>query len=129
MVSIPRDRWDDLRIRLARAEAEAAERALALADARLALRALTAGPSAAPPAALPAPQDVAASVPVAPVSTAPVARADSDGTGVPIQPAVQPGERPIDEIASARSQAARTGGYVPAAGAQPARKRRWWQSK
>jgi hypothetical protein len=44
-VTIPRDRWDDVRIRLARAEAEAAERALALADARLALRALTAGPS------------------------------------------------------------------------------------
>jgi hypothetical protein len=44
-VTIPRDRWDDVRIRLARAEAEAAERALALADARLALRALTAGPA------------------------------------------------------------------------------------
>jgi hypothetical protein len=43
-VTIPRDRWDDVRIRLARAEAEAAERGLALADARLALRALTAGP-------------------------------------------------------------------------------------
>ena len=47
-VTIPRDRWDDVRIRLARAEAEAAERGLALADARLALRALTAGPVAAP---------------------------------------------------------------------------------
>jgi hypothetical protein len=46
-VTIPRDRWDDVRIRLARAEAEAAERALALADARLALRALTAGPTTA----------------------------------------------------------------------------------
>ncbi len=45
-VTIPRDRWDDVRIRLARAEAEAAERGLALADARLALRALTAGPMA-----------------------------------------------------------------------------------
>jgi hypothetical protein len=44
-VTISRDRWDDVRIRLARAEAEAAERALALADARLALRALTAGPA------------------------------------------------------------------------------------
>ncbi len=44
-MTIPRDRWDDVRIRLARAEAEAAERALALADARLALRALTAGPA------------------------------------------------------------------------------------
>ncbi len=47
-VTIPRDRWDDLRLRLARAEAEAAERALALADARLALRALTAGPHPGP---------------------------------------------------------------------------------
>lgn len=44
-ITISRDRWDDVRIRLARAEAEAAERALALADARLALRALTAGPT------------------------------------------------------------------------------------
>jgi hypothetical protein len=44
-ITVPRDRWDDLRIRLARAEAEASERALALADARLALRALTAGPT------------------------------------------------------------------------------------
>lgn len=48
MVTIPRDRWDDVRIRLARAEAEAAERGLALADARLALRALTAAPSSGP---------------------------------------------------------------------------------
>jgi hypothetical protein len=46
VVTVPRDRWDDLRLRLARAEAEAAERALALADARLALRALTAAPHA-----------------------------------------------------------------------------------
>ncbi len=46
-VTISRDRWDDVRIRLARAEAEASERGLALADARLALRALTAGPVAA----------------------------------------------------------------------------------
>ncbi len=51
-ITIPRDRWDDVRIRLARAEAEASERGLALADARLALRALTAGPGTAlrPPA-------------------------------------------------------------------------------
>ncbi len=48
-ITIARDRWDDLRIRLARAEAEASERALALADARLALRALTAGPASAAP--------------------------------------------------------------------------------
>lgn len=58
-VTIPRDRWDDVRIRLARAEAEAAERGLALADARLALRALTAGPAASRAAS--APQEVPAS--------------------------------------------------------------------
>ena len=52
-VTISRDRWDDVRIRLARAEAEASERGLALADARLALRALTAGPAAAPRASQP----------------------------------------------------------------------------
>ncbi len=46
-ITIRRDRWDDVRIRLARAEAEASERGLALADARLALRALTAGPATA----------------------------------------------------------------------------------
>lgn len=44
-VTISRDRWDDIRIRLARAEAEAVERGRALDDARLALRALTAGPA------------------------------------------------------------------------------------
>jgi hypothetical protein len=54
-VTIPRDRWDDVRLRLARAEAEAAERGLALADARLALRALTAGPLRAPDPQGPAP--------------------------------------------------------------------------
>jgi hypothetical protein len=54
-VTIPRDRWDDVRLRLARAEAEAAERGLALADARLALRALTAGPLRAPEPQGPAP--------------------------------------------------------------------------
>jgi hypothetical protein len=48
VVSVPRAHWDDLRIRLARAEAQASERSLALADARLALRALTAGPAVAP---------------------------------------------------------------------------------
>jgi hypothetical protein len=54
-VTIPRDRWDDVRLRLARAEAEAAERGLALADARLALRALTAGPRWAPDPQAPSP--------------------------------------------------------------------------
>ncbi len=59
MVSVTRERWDDLRLRLARAEAEASERAAALADARLALRALTATPHRAEPVA-----------PVAPVAPA-----------------------------------------------------------
>jgi hypothetical protein len=63
-VTIPRDRWDDVRIRLARAEAEAAERGLALADARLALRALTAGPVTA----LRAPEPVAGQDPTLHVS-------------------------------------------------------------
>lgn len=54
-VTVPRDRWDDLRIRLARAEAESIERGRALEDARLALRALTAGPSASSPIEPPAP--------------------------------------------------------------------------
>lgn len=45
VVTIRRDRWDDIRIRLARAEAESVERGRALDDARLALRALTAGPA------------------------------------------------------------------------------------
>lgn len=44
-ITVPRDRWDDMRIRLARAEAESTERGRALEDARLALRALTAGPA------------------------------------------------------------------------------------
>jgi hypothetical protein len=48
-VIVSRERWDDLRIRLARAEAESVERGRALDDARLALRALTAGPAYAAP--------------------------------------------------------------------------------
>lgn len=48
-VTVSRDRWDDLRIRLARAEAESVERGRALEDARLALRALTAGPAVSEP--------------------------------------------------------------------------------
>lgn len=51
-VTVSRDRWDDLRIRLARAEAESVERGRALEDARLALRALTAGPAAVEPQSL-----------------------------------------------------------------------------
>ncbi len=70
-VTIPRDRWDDLRIRLARAEAEANERAAALADARLALRALTAGPSGSVFAPTPATRAPVPMVP-APEQQAPV---------------------------------------------------------
>jgi hypothetical protein len=143
MVSVPRDRWDDLRIRLARAEAEAAERALALADARLALRALTAGPAAVPahggPATTaptsheatdprPVSQVTAAPMPV--VSDAPAQVLPSGDPGDSAQlGAAQSWERPMDDLASARSQAARTGGYVPAAGTPQVRKRRWWQAK
>ncbi|MGV1004422.1 MAG: hypothetical protein ACOYEV_06550 [Candidatus Nanopelagicales bacterium] len=50
-ITVSRERWDDLRIRLARAEAEASERGRALDDARLALRALTAGPASFGPEA------------------------------------------------------------------------------
>ncbi len=73
-VTIARDRWDDVRLRLARAEAEAAERGLALADARLALRALTAGPLRAPDPQVPTPAagpDPAASATGSPGATAP----------------------------------------------------------
>ncbi len=73
-ITIPRDRWDDVRIRLARAEAEAAERGLALADARLALRALTAGPAT---------RDRAADLVTEPVHAAPmVPRADTPAQAV-----------------------------------------------
>jgi hypothetical protein len=167
MITVSRDRWDDLRIRLARAEAQAAERDLALADARLALRALTAGP--ATPAAPPTPVGVAAAaIPVAqpnPVHTpsmpqatlgsvhpsGPESAAGSVASAGPVSPVqafpppgpiamtgapVSSGDAtappapadPAADLARARSEAARTGGYVPAA--QPAgKRRRWWQSK
>ena len=70
VVTVPRDRWDDLRLRLAKAEAEAAERASALADARLALRALTAVPHTPSPPAVPATQPVAWAGPPAGAPTA-----------------------------------------------------------
>lgn len=163
MITVSRDRWDDLRIRLARAEAQAAERDLALADARLALRALTAGPATVPavggPAAVPVAQGqsesgpsthvgavrpgpatpraepmLGAAVPMAPgaptdhqVSGAPLAgppgSADEIGAGAAGAPTA-----PAPDLAIARSEAARTGGYVPAAN-QPVKRRRWWQSK
>lgn len=69
VVNVPRAHWDDLRIRLARAEAQASERSLALADARLALRALTAGPTVAPATMVPA---AASSVPPIHDKTAPL---------------------------------------------------------
>lgn len=177
MVTVSRDRWDDLRIRLARAEAEASERALALADARLALRALTAAPAAQPARAehvLPVSQppvggwfgatelrpaasteeDVARGSVSPPEGAAgpdlamdPVADSATDsangsrvgvvddgaagdarsGPAVATAGTVLPD--PAAEIASARSQAARTGGYVPAAGSAKGSKRRWWHSK
>jgi hypothetical protein len=134
VISVPRHRWDDLRIRLARAEAEASERALALADARLALRALTAGP-ATPSVAAGLGNAV---VPTAPAQALPgtpqalVAPATPAEPVAPATPALsvsaQLGEAE-DLLAAARTHAARNGGYVPATPAAPVRKRRWWQSK
>jgi hypothetical protein len=168
LVTVPRDRWDDLRIRLARAEAEAAERALALADARLALRALTAGPPGEPTAthrATPVPSATGTGAagpslrhdlgpggegadlepsPRTPTgaATASVAGARHPGVTVPVGGPVAPGlpvghpgspatvEPPsaVDPVVLARTQAAQSGGYVPAAPGAP-RKRHWWQAK
>ncbi len=163
MITVSRDRWDDLRIRLARAEAQAAERDLALADARLALRALTAGPAPARtdagPAAVPVVGGRPESGPPAPpaqegpggngammlqaepvpAAAAPVghqvteaASAGPSVTGAAIDVAGVGGvgapADPSGDLALARSEAARTGGYVPAAN-QPVKRRRWWQSK
>lgn len=115
MVTISRDRWDDVRIRLARAEAEAAERALALADARLALRALTAGPASAvePPRGS---GYASGAIALGSAAQADGAHADPDRTAGDVEP----------DLFDARSHAARNG-YAPAT-APPARKRRWWQS-
>jgi hypothetical protein len=142
VVTVPRQRWDDLRIRLAKAEAEAAERALALADARLALRALTAGPSRVADAAAPAPREEppAAAQPVAAAvagTAAPIAleaaapHAEQPATQAPSSavPTSQEAPDPAAQLAAARSHAAQNGGYVPAAPAAPPRERRWWQSK
>jgi hypothetical protein len=168
MVTVPRDRWDDLRIRLARAEAQAAERDSALADARLALRALTAGPSAlrsgvaadhatapvepapqadpsvhnaavtqVPASAAGVPAEAPSHQPPAPVAPgavptmqvpgAPLASFAMPATAVP--PAIPGGSSDAASLmAQARSEAARTGGYVPSAN-QPKKRRRWWHSK
>ena len=150
MVTILRDRWDDVRIRLARAEAEASERALALADARLALRALTAAPHGSEPSAAhsglsspvevqPASPVVVAGVPAQtqaptpPASSAPPAAdipssAPALPLAAPAPSAPQPSEDPALLVATARAAAAQRGGYVPPPGAL-GRKRRWWQSK
>jgi hypothetical protein len=149
VVTIPRERWDDLRIRLARAEAEAAERALALADARLALRALTAGPGSVGAAGAPRPAIPVAEPrggrPDAPGSVQ--AGGGASGSGPdggatapapapePVVPGAQGSGTPAamgspagpDPRSAARAQAAQTGGYVPAPGAP--RRRRWWQGK
>lgn len=135
VVTIPRQRWDDLRIRLARAEAEASERAMALADARLALRALTAGPAQAPDTAPRQASPSAAPVePFAPQATA-LAPDAMPARQVP-SAATPPGSVPPQgepdqaaQLAAARSHAAQNGGYVPATPAAPVRKRRWWQSQ
>ncbi len=101
-ITIPRDRWDDVRIRLARAEAEASERGLALADARLALRALTAGPSTAlRPSAASTAEDLAVDTgpagaspvptPTAPWASAGGAAASGTGEATPRGPGSDPG--------------------------------------
>ena len=127
MISVPRERWDDLRIRLARAEAEAAERALALSDARLALRALTAGPAMPAPFPPPSTGIAPSSSEIAP-SPAPVAP-PSAGIAPPAQ------DTPSDQMVSAPPSAPPATAVPPAA--EPVsstqdhmpRKRRWWQSK
>ena len=187
-ITVPRDRWDDLRIRLARAEAEASERALALADARLALRALTAGPTldssrgaagegattgwsgaeatdpgtdvppgspgsptagaagaagafampaaaaetttgetTAPPAAAPLTSGLPLSTP-APTSSPPAAATFGQRATPADASGAAPEEQSTAALVAARNEAARSGGYVPAATA-PTRKRRWWHSK
>lgn len=142
LVTVPRQRWDDLRIRLARAEAEATERALALADARLALRALTAGPTPAaggpvPVAAgptgdrgLPARPARSSEEPFVVDQPNPVLVTDANPTDS--DPTPRAADRvlpdPSAQLAAARSHAAQNGGYVPATPATP-RKRRWWQPK
>ena len=152
VVTVPRDRWDDLRIRLARAEAQAAEREHALADARLALRALTAGPArvvdpVAAPDVAPAPAEpvplmpsragvepegVQAPVPGEPPQQAPVTLDAPQQAPVTLDaPQQAPAAVVTDtagELARARQEAARTGGYVPAA-TPPPKRRRWWHSK
>lgn len=140
VVTVPRQRWDDLRIRLAKAEAEAAERALALADARLALRALTAGPARSGEAAGPAAREesLATPTPAVQVVGAPAGPIAMEGahprSAEPVSPTAGSASSlgvpdPAAQLAAARSHAAQNGGYVPAAPAVPPRKRRWWQSK
>ena len=147
-VTVPRDRWDDLRIRLARAEAEASERAMALADARLALRALTAGPTPAgpTPAGPPVPEAQPAVPRVTPMPAGPAPTGPGPGSPSPADSAAgaSASQAPLapssatqdptgavggtpDEVVAARNLAARTGGYVAAAPA-PTKKRRWWHS-
>ncbi len=142
MVTIPRDRWDDVRIRLARAEAEASERALALADARLALRALTAGPSTtaatarlAPSAAIgaegPGDREVnvlpSASRSPAAGSSTPAAGVVGEGSGVTGFSGTYDADL---DLFSARSHVARNGLASAAAEvAGPALRRRWWRAR
>lgn len=116
VVTIPRDRWDDLRLRLARAEAEAAERGLALADARLALRALTAVPHPAPsgPPVLSAGEPLRSGLAVA---------------AVPPAAGWVMGAPPTQPAAGAAGTATDPGAAPPVAVVpDPPRKRRWWQS-
>ena len=137
-ITIARDRWDDLRIRLARAEAEASERALALADARLALRALTAGPAATAPREATSLTGSPSAAPMAPIVTAasePVEAQRTTSAEPPSGPAMNtlspvPGPSrsgPTPDASAARALAAQTGGHIPA-GSTSVKRRRWWQS-
>ncbi len=136
VVTVPRERWDDLRIRLARAEAEASERALALADARLALRALTAGPAAPPDAGAELRPGTERTVP-RPAPDGPHEAIEGPRVGAPLDGDGLEGGRPgvveggDSDLFSARSHAARYGypSAPPAAPTEPARRRRWWQAR
>jgi hypothetical protein len=116
-ITIPRDRWDDVRIRLARAEAEAAERGLALADARLALRALTAGPVTRARAGdlVTEPDPAAPVVPRAATSAQAVSGAAGNGVEAPATGAVMAAAGP-DNASLASQTTTSTDVLVPESG-------------
>lgn len=125
-ITIPRDRWDDVRIRLARAEAEASERGLALADARLALRALTAGPSTPlRPSAVGSAEDLAAPAgttdtrPVATPTATQASTGDAAASGTAEATPKRFGTDPAISSQVPASDAAGSEGGIPAPGVGP----------